>query len=1021
LLLDRRAAAAYIRAMRASLRKICAPGFGLILLGAFAAPLPAAEPPDFDRAIAPLLAGRCLDCHSGRELAGGLDLATARGIQRGGESGEPAIVSGKPAQSPLWQRIAAGEMPPKHPLPETERAAIRAWIESGAAWGTDPIDPFRFTSAARAGYDWWSLQELKRPAVPEASPSPEWGTSPIDAFVFSQLQAKGLTPSPRAAPHVLVRRLYFDLIGLPPSPEEVDAFVADSAVDPQGALERLADKLLQSPHYGERWARHWLDIARFGESDGYEYDKMRPHAWRYRDWVIDALNRDLPFDEFARLQIAGDILAPDDPDAIVATGFLVAGAYDGLMPQAETMRLVMRQDELEDLVGLVSQTFLGLTVNCARCHDHKFDPVLQTDYYRLAAALGGVKRGDRDVSRAAPPEMVARFDAKSAELKSLVEPTRKAIVARREAELAARTIKQPEPLASWEFDEGLEDAAGSLHASTIGGKARVENGSLVLDGKGSFALTATVDRPLGEKTLEAWVQLDSLDQRGGGVLGVQTVGGGTFDAIVFGEQEPRRWMAGSEFFRRTHSLAASENESEADKRFVHLAIVYRPDGQIVAYRDGAPYGKPYRSEKLAEFAAGSWQVVFGLRHSPAGGNKHLAGRIDRVRLYDRALSAEEVAASAGTISTHVSDEEIDAELDDAGRRRRQQLSAEVRRLRDQIASYRSRKAFAVTPQPAPVAHLLVRGNVTQPAEPIAAGGVLALTASQPDFGLAPDASDGQRRKKLAEWITRADNPLFARTIANRLWHYHFGRGLVETPNDLGFSGGRPTHPELLDWLAAELVAQKWSLKEMHRRIVTSAAWQQASQPRADCLAADADNRLVWRYSPRRLEAEAVRDATLAVAGQFNPQRGGPSVQDFRPYVYKSTQYYEPLDPIGPEFNRRSIYRMWARGGKSPLLDTFDCPDPSTITPRRGSTTTPLQALSLMNNSFTLRMADHFAERLAAERPDDLGRQVARGFELAYGRVPTAEESAVAVEFVREHRLPAFCRVLLNTNGFLYLE
>jgi mono/diheme cytochrome c family protein len=1007
--------------MRASLLPSCLACSLAWSLVAWPSSLAAAEPPDFDRAIAPLLAGRCLDCHSGSEPKGGLDLATAGGILRGGDSGELAVVAGKPAQSPLWQRIEANEMPPKHPLPDAERAALRAWIESGARWGTDPIDPFRYTTAARAGYDWWSLQPLKRPEIPRASAWPAAPENPIDAFIFAGLEAQGLSPSPPAAPRVLVRRLYFDLVGLPPSPAEVEAFVAEHERDPDAAMRALADKLLESPHYGERWARHWLDIAHFGESDGYEYDKMRPHAWRYRDWVIDALNRDLPFDQFARLQIAGDLLAPDDPDATVATGFLVAGAYDGLMPKADTMRLVMRQDELEDLVGLVSQTFLGLTVNCARCHDHKFDPVLQTDYYRLAAALGGVKRGNRDVSREPPSELVASFDEQSAQLQSLVEPIKEAIIARRQAELAARTIKLPEPLASWEFGEGLEDGSGSLHASTIGGKARVENGSLVLDGKGSFAMTAAVDRPLGEKTLEAWVQLDSLDQRGGGVLGVQTLDGGVFDAIVFGEQEPRRWMAGSEFFRRTQSFAGGQPESEASKRFVHLAIVYRANGEILAYRDGLPHGKSYRSEKLTEFAAGNWQVVFGLRHAPAGGNKHLAGKIDRARLYDRALSAAEVAASAGTISTHVSDEDIDAELDEAGRRRRQQLSAEVRRLRDKIAAFRDRKAFAVTPQPAPVAHLLVRGNVTQPAEPIAAGGVLALAASQPDFGLPPDASEDQRRGKLAEWITRADNPLFARTIANRLWHYHFGRGLIETPNDLGFSGGKPTHPELLDWLAAELIARKWSLKEMHRLIVTSAAWQQSSQPRANCLAADADNRLVWRYSPRRLEAEAVRDAVLVVAGQFNPQRGGPSVQDFRPYEYKSTQYYEPLDPVGPEFNRRSIYRMWARGGKSPLLDTFDCPDPSTITPRRGATTTPLQALALMNNSFTLRMADHFAERLAAERPDSIEDQVARGFELAYGRAPQEEELSAAVGFVREHRLPALCRVLLNTNGFLYLE
>jgi hypothetical protein len=998
-------------------------GLRLVLwaLGALASRANAAEPPDFDRTVAPLFAGRCLDCHSGTEPKGGLDLATARGIERGGESGERVIVPGKPDQSPLWQRIEANEMPPKHPLPVAERAAIKAWIESGARWGTDPINPYRYTTAARAGYDWWSLQEIKSPSPPTGL-DPQWAVqNPLDAFVLDKLKVHGLTPSPPAAPRVLARRLYFDLIGLPPTPTEVDEFVTDSRRDPQAAIGKLADKLLESPHYGERWARHWLDIAHFGESDGYEYDKMRPHAWRYRDWVIDALNRDLPFDQFARLQIAGDILAPNDPDAIVATGFLVAGAYDGLMPRAETMRMIMRQDELEDLVGLVSQTFLGLTVNCARCHDHKFDPVLQADYYRLAAALGGVKRGDRDVSRSPPAELVRRLDEQSAELQSIVGPATQSIINRRQAAFAARNVKEPRPLASWEFEADLQDSVGSLHVTTTAGKANVDGGALVFDGKGSFAATAPVDRPLGEKTLEAWVRLDSLDQRAGGVLGVQTLDGGVFDAIVFAEQEPLRWMAGSEFFRRTQAFAAEEAESAANKRFVHLAIVYRADGEIVAYREGKPYGKPYRSEKLAEFAAGNWQVVFGMRHSPAGGNKHLAGQIDRARLYDRALSADEIAASAGTVREDVSTAEMELELSEKDRLRLTQLAAEISRLKKEINFYQNRKAFAVTPQAASVAHLLVRGSVTQPAEPIAAGGVLSLAASQPDFGLPADAPEAERRQKLAEWITRADNPLFARTIANRLWHYHFGRGLIETPNDLGFSGGQPTHPELLDWLAAQLVARKWSLKEMHRLIVTSATWQQSSQPRAECLATDADNRLVWRYSPRRLEAEAVRDATLVVAGQFNPERGGPSVQDFRPYEYKSTQYYEPLDPIGPEFNRRSIYRMWARGGKSPLLDTFDCPDPSTITPRRGTTTTPLQALTLMNNSFTLRMSDHFAERLVADQPDSGPAQVIRAFELAYGRPPTAEERSAAEEFVREHHLAALCRVLLNTNGFLYLE
>ena len=993
----------------------------------------AADEPDFDRQIAPILASRCLDCHSGAEPKGALDMSQSKKALAGGESG-PAIEPGKPATSLLWERIAAGEMPPKHPLPPAEREAIKAWIAAGARWGTDPIDPFRYTTATRAGYDWWSLQPIVRPPVPPIRNSQSAIRNPIDSFILAKLGEKGLSPSPKADPRTLIRRLSFDLVGLPPAVEDADRFVSPSPTRPlshsgkerqsgrAGEWEKeytaAVERLLDSPHYGERWGRHWLDVAHFGESDGYEYDKMRPSAWRYRDWVIEALNRDLPFDEFARLQIAGDVLRPDDPAAITATGFLVAGAYDGLMPKGETMRLVMRQDELEDLVSLVSQTFLGLTVNCARCHDHKFDPILQADYYRLSSALAGVKRGDRDVS-VEPPAALAEAESRATtELAAIEKPAREAILARRKASLASASV--PQPIARWEFDDDLRDAIGSLHAVAHGG-ARTEGGALVLDGKRAYASTPPLDRDLAEKTVEAWVRLDSLEQRGGGVVGVESLGGGVFDAIVFGEKEPRRWIAGSDFFRRTQAFDAGAEESAAKDRFVHLAIAYQPDGTIRAYRDGAAYGQPYKTDKPATFANGESHVVFGLRHSPAGDNKHLAGRIDRARLYDRALSAEEVAASAGATRTDVTDEEYAAELGAEANTRRKELRARIGQIRVQIASYRDRKAFAVTPQPAPVAHLLVRGNATQPAGAIAPGGVLAMKASGPDFGIAPDASDGQRRRKLAEWLTGPSNPLFARTIVNRLWHYHFGRGLVETPSDLGFSGGPASHPELLDWLAAELIERRYSLKEMHRLIVTSATYQQASRPRAECLAVDADNRLLWRFSPRRLEAEAVRDAMLSVAGQLNSKVGGESVKDFRPYEYKTTQYYEPLDPVGVEYNRRSIYRMWARGGKSPLLDTFDCPDPSTATPRRGTTTTPLQALALLNNSFTLRMADHFAERLTKDHPGSRDEQVARAFELAYGRPASKAESAAALEFVAQHGLPAFCRVLLNSNGFLYVD
>ena len=371
-----------------------------------------------------------------------------------------------------------------------------------------------------------------------------------------------------------------------------------------------------------------------------------------------------------------------------------------------------------------------------------------------------------------------------------------------------------------------------------------------------------------------------------------------------------------------------------------------------------PYGRSYRVEKPKIFPqGGAFQVVFGLRHAPAGGNKFLTGAIRRANLYDRALTPEEIAASAGSLD-FVSEADLAAALTLEQRQTRQRLAAELAEAESHLSSLKGAKAFAVTPQQAAITYRLKRGNPQERAEPISAGGLSALPGG--DFGFKPMAHEAECRSKLAEWIASERNPLFARVMVNRVWQYHFGRGLVDTPNDLGFNGGQPSHRELLDWLASEFIARKWSLKALHRMIVMSETYQQSSAPRPEAAAVDVDNRLLWRYAPRRLEAEAVRDATLSIAGQLNPDRGGPGYLDVRPYLFRGSQFYEPLDPVGAEFNRRSIYRMGARGGRNPLLDTFDCPDPSTATPKRGSTTTPLQALSLMNNSFTLRMADHFA-------------------------------------------------------------
>ena len=524
---------------------------------------------------------------------------------------------------------------------------------------------------------------------------------------------------------------------------------------------------------------------------------------------------------------------------------------------------------------------------------------------------------------------------------------------------------------------------------------------------------------LSAKTLEAWVLLDNLKQQGGGVLSVQTLNGVVFDAIVYGEREANRWMAGSNGFQRTKSFAGNA-ETTAETRLVHVAIVYRADGTIIGYRNGHPYGKAYRSSGPVTFSAGDSQVLFGLRHGSPGGNRILSGAIDRARLYDRALSHAEVAASAGVQNLTVDDADVLAEAGPELRKRYETLSRELLNLKEQLQRYQISKVYANVPQPASVVHVLKRGNTKQPGEAVAAGGIAAIKGVSADFGLATDAPEADRRLKLAEWIIDADNPLFARVIVNRLWHYHFGVGLVETPNDFGFNGGRPSHPQLIDWLAAELIEKKWSLKSLHRAIVMSATYRQSSRWSAAAAKIDGDNRLYWRMSPRRLEAEAVRDTVLSVAGQLNREIGGPGYKDFKTYV-QNAQFYKMLDPVGPRFNRRSLYRTWVRSGRNQFLDVFDCPDPSTKTPARAVTTTPLQALSMMNNSFVLRMADRFADRLKKEFGNGASEQIAGAYRLAYGRAPVAAEITAGAEFVADYGLSAYCRVIFNSNEFLYVD
>ena len=886
-----------------------------------------------------------------------------------------------------------------------------------------PIALLVLTAQAVAADDqpWWSLQPLSHSTPPALAHIPAHG-NPIDAFIGSRLRGKGLTASARASRRVLARRLAIDLLGLPPDPHTLDRFLANPRPD---AWNQLVDCLLDHPHHGERWARHWLDLVRYGESQGFERDKLRPNFWRYRDWVARALNSDMPYNRFAAWQLAGDVMEADNPRAVIATGFLVAGAYDevGNSQQSQAMKRVVRQDELEDIVSVVGQTFLGLTIHCARCHDHKFDPIPQTEYYRMASALGGVRHGLKDLPGApvaghtsAPAvPLEARRARLQQQLVALEAPARRRILKQRRS--GTTRPDAPRPFARWDFTDGARDSIGQLHG-TVSGDARVENGQLVLPRRG-YVITPPIPRAITARTLEAWVQLDDTRQRGGGVVALQAVEGPVHDAIAFGELEAGHWNLASEDRKRTVSFQGPE-EQGADQDLVHLALVFAQDGSVRAYRNGQPYGRTIRTRGPVRFAANQARLLIGLRHTPTLRERHLRGRIDTVQLHLAALTHEQIIASAGPRAQAISEQDFRTALSSDQQQHRNSLKFEIAQLKTLARRWKTWKTYAVSPRPPGITRVLARGDPESAGDAVSPGAVSAVPGGPSDFALKPDAPDPPRRRALARWITHPRNPLFARVIVNRLWHHHFGAGLVETPSDFGINGALPSHPDLLDWLATQLVEHDWSLKHIHRLILTSACYQQASRYRPEAAAADAGNRLLWRHAPRRLEAEALRDSLLAVSGSLNREIGGPGYYDFTSFTNNS-QFYDVGDPVGATFDRRSLYRTVVRSGRSRFLDAFDCPDPSTKTPRRAVTTTPLQALSLLNSNFGLRMADRLATRVTRQSAATTPARVRLTFALCFSRPPTPDEAEAAESLVTRHGLAALARVMFNANEFLYVD
>ena len=925
----------------------------------------AAEQVTFAGDVLPILKQRCAACHQGPSAQKGLRVVTVSDLLRGGESG-PAIMPGDPDSSLLLSK-AGGENPVMPPvgdsLTPSEIEVLRGWILDGAAG--DPEGP-------RPGSDsvWWSLRPFSRPAEPK--PAGTWERSKIDGFLLEAMQAKGLTPSEPADRRTLIRRLSFDLTGLPPHPAAVEAFVNDS--DP-ASYERLVDRLLASPAYGERWGRHWLDVARFGESNGYEQNHLRETAWPYRDWVIRSLNLDKPFNRMIVEQLAGDQLAPDDPDMNAATGFLVAGPHDTVgirNPEGEAQK---RANHLDDMIMGTASAFLGLTVHCARCHDHKFDPIRTDDYYRMQAAFAGVWHGQRIWD---DPDRIREYEVAAKPLSETIKESSEALAGLREsaadrieanrAEILARYRPSVDPAGTEERFDPVDArfVRMTIFESSRGG-SRVDLDEFAIFTSGTERRNAALD---GKATAKS-TRVDSASPDTYSPLNLVD---GKYDKCWISSGPLPSWIQ------------------------VELPEITRVEGvewssdRIGGFRGrfGRPQPEEYRIEVSAD--GETWKTV-----ATSDGRLPFSEAAQNLLLLFEVFTLEE--------------RKTWEELEARKRAAEEQFNRLQRPLRAFLGNF---------VQPEEPSFVMIRGNPMSKGAQVAPGSLSTLESLLESYELEPDAPESERRLALARWIASDANALTARVIVNRVWMYHFGRPFVRNPSDFGINGGEPTHPHLLDWLAKRLVhTHGWRLKPLHRDIVMSAAYRQSGRFREAAARIDRDGAYLWRFPPRRLGAEELRDSILATSGNLDRRMGGRGFRLYR-YTVDNVATYYPLEQFTRQTYRRSVYHQHARSVKPELLGEFDCPDTSLPSPKRTATTSPLQALSLMNNRFVLDQAASFAALIESRSDDSDGSRVKRAWRLAFGRAPTDAEAVAASSFVSEEGLEALGRAILNSNEFLYV-
>ena len=963
----------------------------------------AADPAQlFEQQIRPLLNDRCIECHGPKKQKGELRLDAKAFAFKGSHDGA-VIVPGKPAESSLLQRVRSDDpdeqMPPKgERLTTAQLTALQSWIEQGAPWPETDADRAA-AHDTRLGH--WAWQPVRRPEFPATS---EPTRNPIDAFLAAKLTAAGRRFSPEADRRTLIRRLSFDLLGLPPTPEEVTAFEADK--DPQ-AYEKLVDRLLASPHYGERWARHWLDLAHYADTHGFERDQLRPNAWRYRDYVVRALNADKPYDRFLREQIAGDALWPNDPEAITATGFLAAGPWDyvgQVETKSDTLRRAARADDLDDMVTQVMTAACGVTINCARCHDHKLDPISQREYYSLWAVFAGVKRAERVILPVEEKDFAAQRTSLERELRGV--RTELAQLRGQGYDLAD-IVGGGDGLGSGKRGQGIDVLTGKAQTAKRGFLSGVVPNrfvkstlplidGLVVPAGGEVKITSTglTAHDVPKTSGQVWdairhgpvnsqftTKLGDIDYAGEGhtLLALHANAAITFDLSALrqsGAPAELRLRATAGYFGQTPRNGASYR--------VFL------DGEAKIVREGIGHADGPSDIDLPIPSGARFLTLMATDNGNGIGHDQICFADARVE------PAQLVEANAASLQALIT--------------RRAELTKRLKTLPEPA------KMYGITTEAPPEVKVLRRGDPEQAAEAVAPGALHCVAGIPADFG-SGELAEAQRRIALAEWIVNPANPLTRRVLVNRLWHYHFGTGLVDTPSDFGLGGGKPTHPELLDWLAEEFAARGWSLKAMHRLICTSAAYRQQSLGNDPN---DSNNRLLGRMNPRRLDAESLRDAVLAVSGKLNRQMFGPGFRDFD-YEEAYAPVYRYITANRPELWRRSVYRFVVRTTTHQFLTTLDCPNPANFTPARNVTTTALQSLALLNNGFMLKQAGYFAERVAAEAGSAPEAQATRAFALAFSREPLPQEITNGATFIRAQGLAELCRQLLNANEFVYVD